>query len=256
MNEDTQKLIGHLLPSDVGDLRDSVHIAIVALTVGEAEMQPGSAFFLAHGTTDVARPARPEYGGPEPIGIIDPFLRLPDGHWAIEPGRRVLGFLYPGTVTGMRHHWSHPAFDRRPPTPATRVELTGGVSEKERDREAFLRGLAERPDDEMAHKIYADWLDEQGEHREAARQRDWSAERQRADTWLHEFAERWNFDFDEMIAQAQHEDGYAVARGIDLHGRLELAHGDEDLFWQHLETLTGLHFSREHQENFGWSCSC
>lgn len=77
-----------------------------------------------------------------------------------------------------------------------------------------------------------------------------------AERWLRAFASKWNFDYDEMIAASQEEDGYVTARGIDLHSASELDYGDEDLFWQHIETLTGQEFNAERKSSFMWSCSC
>lgn len=43
------------------------------------------------------------------------------------------------------------------------------------DRDRFLRALAENEDDTTLRVIFADWLDEHGEHEEADRQRKWPA---------------------------------------------------------------------------------
>lgn len=76
-----------------------------------------------------------------------------------------------------------------------------------------------------------------------------------SEQWLHKFADKWNFDYAEMISNAGDKDGYIVARGTDLHGASELGE-DRVLFWHHLETLTGRKYNSAHREKFTWSCSC
>lgn len=76
-----------------------------------------------------------------------------------------------------------------------------------------------------------------------------------AEIWLHQFAEKWNFDYDEMIREAKNG-GYALARGRDLHSSKELDVGDEELFWKHIEEVTGQTYSLNHKKDFQWSCSC
>jgi uncharacterized protein (TIGR02996 family) len=53
------------------------------------------------------------------------------------------------------------------------------------DREAFLRALKKNEDDTATRIIFADWLDEHGEHEEADRQRQWPA----AKGWLVQFCQ-------------------------------------------------------------------
>ena len=56
------------------------------------------------------------------------------------------------------------------------------------DRYDYLEYLAEFEDDLAIRLVYADWLDEQGEHEESARQRSWPA----AKAWLICFCEIHN----------------------------------------------------------------
>lgn len=83
--------------------------------------------------------------------------------------------------------------------------------------------------------------------------------------WLRGFADQWNFDYDELITTASappptevDDDmiGHSiVARGIDLHSAKDLGE-DHDLFWHHLQILTGMTFDDRHRKKFIWSCTC
>lgn len=69
------------------------------------------------------------------------------------------------------------------------------------DQEVFLKALAENEDDVSTRLVYADWLDDSGEHEEADRQRKWPA----AKAWLKEFA-RNNPDFGDYLDEGDLED--------------------------------------------------
>jgi hypothetical protein len=74
--------VGELLPPGEAR-RDAIHVAIMPMLAVKA-LQPGER--LAN-------------------GIVDPYLTAP-----VQPGERCWLFLYPNTVTGLRHVWTHPAF--------------------------------------------------------------------------------------------------------------------------------------------------
>ncbi len=79
--------------------RDAIHVA-VAPVVANSELKPGQRVGFVREGSNLVGP------GVEAIGIVDPFLstgpRKNQEFWL---------FLFPETVTGMRHHWKHPAFD-------------------------------------------------------------------------------------------------------------------------------------------------
>lgn len=72
--------------------RDAIHIAMAPVTA-PTQLVPGQ-HVDANGNPDGKH-----------VGIVDPFLTKP-----IKAGERFWLCLYPDTVTGIRHIWSHPAF--------------------------------------------------------------------------------------------------------------------------------------------------
>ena len=56
------------------------------------------------------------------------------------------------------------------------------------EREAFLRAIAANEGDHLVRLVFADWLDEHGEHEEADRQRRWPE----AKAWLDELCRKLN----------------------------------------------------------------
>jgi hypothetical protein len=82
--------------------RDAVHIAIAPVVAVET-LQPGQHVgFVGEGTERVGASARVK------LGIVDPFLREP-----VQPEQRCWLFLYPQTITSLRHEWTHPLFERK-----------------------------------------------------------------------------------------------------------------------------------------------
>lgn len=114
--------IGKLL--DDTAKRDAIHIAIAPVIANE-RLSPGQPVGFCQDSKERV------YGSlhASPIGIVDPFLRGPvfldDRFWL---------FLYPHTITSLRHEWTHPAFSQEQPV------LTKEVSE------AWLRDFVARSD--------------------------------------------------------------------------------------------------------------
>jgi hypothetical protein len=76
-----------------------------------------------------------------------------------------------------------------------------------------------------------------------------------SEIWLRDFADKWHFNFQEMINAGVNKD-YVVAHGVDIHSRYDLDDGEHDLFWHHLANYTGRKFDEDHRETNIWSCSC
>lgn len=99
MNEHAPKL-GQLI--DTNEQRDAIHIAVAPVEATE-DMLPGEPieWEIAGRMGKVVR-----CNMTRAIGIVDPFLRD-----TVHPGEHFWMFLKPGTITGLRHQWEHPAFD-------------------------------------------------------------------------------------------------------------------------------------------------
>lgn len=93
-------VLGQLIQDDSAR-RDAIHIA-VAPVIADEVLRPGQHVALVDGATDRIR------AGFDAIGIVDPFLKGP-----VMPGQKCWLFLYPGTITSLRHLWTHPAFERK-----------------------------------------------------------------------------------------------------------------------------------------------
>ena len=81
--------------------RDAIHIAVAPVTADE-RLTPGQHVGLVEeGNLELV--GRCDHN----IGIVDPYLVA-----EVERGQRFWLFLYPGTITGLRHVWTHPVFAR------------------------------------------------------------------------------------------------------------------------------------------------
>lgn len=79
--------------------RDAVHVAVATMIASE-RLSPGQPVEVIR--EGIAGPA----DRASAVGVVDPFLRV-----AVPAGARFVMCLYPGTVTGLRHEWSHPDFE-------------------------------------------------------------------------------------------------------------------------------------------------
>jgi hypothetical protein len=95
MNE-TPK-VGELVTGEV--FRDAIHVAVAPVEAGGL-LSPGQHVRLIEGVAYFTLS-----NDERAIGVVDPFLKV-----KVEKGERFYLFLYPNTVTSLRHAWAHPAF--------------------------------------------------------------------------------------------------------------------------------------------------
>lgn len=111
--------LGKLITDE--QFRDAVHIAVAPVTAG-MEMHPGEHIGFIGDAYTVGTNAS------KLLGIVDPFL---EGH--VEEGERFYMFLYPNTITSLRHEWTHPVFEEEEALAGmepTFFRLKGAVAEE------------------------------------------------------------------------------------------------------------------------------
>lgn len=89
--------LGKAPPMGAG--RDATHVAVVPAVASE-ELRPGTHVGVYGNGGRASIWAEPH------IGIVDPYLATP-----VKPGERFYLCLYPRSVTGLRHVYTHPALD-------------------------------------------------------------------------------------------------------------------------------------------------
>lgn len=83
--------------------RDAIHVAVIPVRIyqyynGKGQVTPGTHVGFLH--DDYV-----SVNSPKLVGIIDPFL---DPSKELHHGDRVWLFVYPNTITSLRHDWEHP----------------------------------------------------------------------------------------------------------------------------------------------------
>ena len=125
--------LGHFIgPDAVVNMRDAVHIAVAPVVAG-CELQVGSRVaILSDGITAVSAGDNGD-DSDEAVGIVDPFLP----GWSVPEGTKFWLFLFQGSVTTLRHEWTHPAF----PAPSAQTSTTKTT---EQEAEFWLRKYASK----------------------------------------------------------------------------------------------------------------
>lgn len=81
--------------------RDAIHVAVSPMVAGQT-LAPGDHVAIRNGKAYRSQIAE--------VGVVDPFLRQ-----GVRNGQRFWLFLYPGSITSLRHDWTHPAFAKAAP---------------------------------------------------------------------------------------------------------------------------------------------
>lgn len=82
-------------------IRDAIHVAVVSLKAAGSMYAGDPVIWHEKGKSVKVVDSRLA-----PIGIVSAFMKN-----GVNEGDLVWIMLYPNTVTGMTHHWSHPDFD-------------------------------------------------------------------------------------------------------------------------------------------------
>lgn len=131
--------VGNLVDSKAP--RDAIHVAIVAVQAGEW-LNPGEKVTMLQGRAYIAQAQRA-------LGVVDPFLSEGVGRldWFYL-------FLNPGSITSLRHEWTHPAF-------AAEVKVESHQSD---NMDFFVRiaGILGKPVGELLYKAEQAFDDDDG----------------------------------------------------------------------------------------------
>lgn len=126
------------------------------------------------------------------------------------------------------------------------------------NREDFLKALAANENDANLRLVFADWLDDQGEHEEAARERAWFT----AKDWLVRFARKHSTEWDKVT----YEDLLDFGRRAAALGDDEKIRFGEEMwaalqqniaeYWKNWSLVTGLPSPRipEDRGFHYWAC--
>jgi uncharacterized protein (TIGR02996 family) len=133
------------------------------------------------------------------------------------------------------------------------------------ERNAFLNALTDNEDDTSTRLVYADWLDEHGEHEEADRQRQWPA----AKEWLVRFCRDHNHQYsfeqviscEELIELGRQAVGEATESGLGFdcgtnETMRDALYANCREFWKNWSVVTGIPVPLDVEVKSRFGCSC
>jgi uncharacterized protein (TIGR02996 family) len=135
-------------------------------------------------------------------------------------------------------------------------------------RKAFLKALSKNEDDTATRLVYADWLDEQGEHEEADRQRKWPASKE----WLVQFCrehnppdeddpDEWFISYQQLLELGREavEEANGGEVGFSCGNNMAMSEALQDNtreFWKHWSIVTGILLPPDVEDRSYFSCAC
>lgn len=185
--------------------RDAVHIAVVPVKAAVA-LHAGQAVRLENGEAVSCYSS-------ERIGVVDPFLLV-----TVKAGQEFWLFLNPGSITSLRHEWTHPAFKEPEPQ-----KLYADVNVSDEEYQAQLATL-----------------------------RDLRAE---AEAWLRNFADTRTCETYESLINVA-KAGWSINIGAYEFSEDWDSEAQRETFWRNIELVTGERFDSRHRDEVYFSCSC
>jgi uncharacterized protein (TIGR02996 family) len=134
-------------------------------------------------------------------------------------------------------------------------------------QDAFLKALAENEDDTTTRLVYADWLDDHGQHEEADRQRKWTA----AKAWLVRFCQDHNphdedldervISYEEVLKLGQEAINEPVGDAFDFFCGNNMSMSESlntncQEFWKNWSIVTGVALPADIEKKTYFSCAC
>lgn len=124
------------------------------------------------------------------------------------------------------------------------------------NRESFEAALKKDVYDEVTHKVFADWLSENGFDEEAEYHYTWTKEKQEAIDWIHEWEDKLNLSKGQLL-WTKPEDAYEIISVGDAENeRNEFCEYRREEFLRKLELATGLRFTEDNEPHIWFSCGC
>jgi hypothetical protein len=249
--------LGELIPAGSTPDRDAIHVAIAPVEVDDYEsdddygqatsdgLPPGTHVGLTRDRywDDLPRVTADPEERSELIGVIDPFLTAPVRH-----GQRCWLYLYPNTVTSLRHDWTHPSFPLSAARQVQFNELAEAVTSARSDDERTRRLILAR---EYLHEqeIPADDLGDD------------EVIRLVSTDWLKGFCAEVGCEYERLLEMAKNRLG--LGGPADVEDTICLAYDTPDVAWEkreqmwvHLEVVLGVPVPQELKGDAVFHCAC